>query len=265
VNQGTGPARLRQMRIAPLVIVALVTTGAALAAGTGGTPSSSRAAELTFKLDHFFCYSITSEGSSTPTAIIRDQFKQTRKDTVIAPQWLCNWAEKNGSHVQSRRDHLLCYSVFSKESFDNQHVKVTNQFKSVRLLVMKPTGLCLPSGKSRKQASSPLPKGLDYFQCYPVKPFGRVTSYKVEVHDEFDTATYLTGKPTRLCNPASKNLSVIVNPRDHLLCYQVKPLTKPITGEPVWITNQFTKSGPLMVTPGVRQQLCLPSLKRILP
>jgi hypothetical protein len=263
VNQGTGPARLRQMRIALLMIVALV-TGVALAAGAAGTPGSSRTAEYTFKLDHFLCYSIKSEGSSTPTVTVRDQFKQTRKDTIVAPQWLCNWARKNASHIQSSRDHLLCYSTTSEESFTIVRVKVTNQFKAVKLTAFKPNGLCLPSGKSLKEASSPLPKLLGHFQCYPVRPFARVASHKVRVHDEFGTTTYLTGQPSRLCNPASKNLSGVVYPREHLLCYRIRPLTKPVVGRTVWITNQFTKGKPLPVKTLSPQLLCLPSLKSIL-
>jgi hypothetical protein len=262
VNQGTGPARLRQMRIAPFVIVALV-TGAALAAGAGGTPNSSRTAELTFKLDHFLCYSIKSEGSKTPTVVVRDQFKQTRKDTVVAPQLLCNWAQKEGSHVRSRRDHLLCYSTTSKESFQTVRVVVRNQFKSVQLLALKPNGLCLPSGKSLKQGPAPLPTGLDHFQCYPVRPLVTVAARTVHVRDEFGTATYSTGRPSRLCNPASKNLSVIVNRREHLLCYRIKPLTEPVTGKVVWITNQFAKE-PLAVKTLAPRLLCLPSFKTVL-
>jgi hypothetical protein len=249
-------------RLWPILVAGVGIACAAVAGSAGGAASSPRASALSFKLDHFLCYSITSEGSSTPTATIRDQFKQTRKDTVVAPQWLCNWAEKDGSHVQSRRDHLLCYSVTSKESFDNVHVKVTNQFKAVKLTAFKPNGLCLPSGKNPKQASSPLPKGLGYFQCYPVKPFAKVASHKVEVHDEFGTATYSTGQPSRLCNPASKNLSAIVDPREHLLCYRIRPLTTPVTGKVVWITNQFAKE-PLAVKTLAPQLLCLPSRKSV--
>jgi hypothetical protein len=261
VNQGIGPARLRQMRLAPLVIVTLV-TGAVLAAGAGGAPSSTRSAELTFKLDHFLCYSIKSEGSTTPTVAVRDQFKQPRKATIVAPQWLCNWAQKEGSYVRSRRDHLLCYSTTSKESFQTVRVAVRNQFKSVQLLVLKPNGFCLPSGKSLKQGPAPLPTGLGHFQCYPVRPLARVAARTVHVRDEFGTATYSTGQPARLCLPASKNLSVIVNPREHLLCYRVRPLTRPVTGKVVWITNQFAKE-PLAVKTLTPQLLCLPSFKSV--
>jgi hypothetical protein len=270
VNHNAGPVRLRLMRLAPFVIVALVTVGAVLAAGAGEAPSSSHTATVTFTLDHFLCYPIKSEGSDTPTVKVDDQFKQPRKATVVSPQWLCNWAEKEGSAVRSRRDHLLCYSTTSKESFSKRRVKVTNQFKAVKLLVLKPNALCLPSGKSPKRKAVPLPKGLDHFQCYPVRPITSVKLPNVEVHDEFGSASYAPLKPFRLCNPARKNGSHITNKHEHLLCYAVKPLQKTVTGKTVWITNQFAKE-PLAIKTlapdetTVPQLLCLPSLKTLLP
>jgi hypothetical protein len=242
-----------------------------LAAGAGGAPSSSRTAALTFTLDHFLCYPIKSEGSATPTVKVADQFKQPRKATVVSPQWLCNWAEKNGSAVKSQRDHLLCYSTTSKESFSKHRVKVTNQFPTVKLLVLKPNGLCLPSGTHMKQKTVPLPKGLEHFQCYPLRSITTAKYKPVEVHDEFGTAKYAPLRPFRLCNPASKNGSHVFDKRQHLLCYVVKPLRKMVTGKTVWITNQFAKDKPLAVKTlapdeaSVPPLLCLPSLKTLLP
>ena len=235
----------------------------ALAGAAGGATSSSRHRALTFKLEHFLCYSIKPSGHFQPRVVkVLDQFKPARKTTVVAPQLLCNWARKNGSPVFDRRRHLLCYTTRSAQPFATRQVVVTNQFKNVRLAVVKPNALCLPTGKSLTPGTRPVrPKTLDHFQCYPVKPSTTTKPRRVGVVDEFGKGAYVVARPVRLCNPASKNGSRIRDPRDHLLCYTVDPLQRS-RSHTVVVANQFGGSKLATIT---AKLLCLPSLKRVVP
>jgi hypothetical protein len=233
----------------------------ALAGAAGGATSAPRHRALTFKLEHFLCYSIRPGGHFQPRVVkVLDQFKPARKTTVLGPELLCNWASKNGSQVFDKHRHLLCYTTRSAPSFATRQVVVTNQFKNVRLAVVRPNALCLPTGKSLG-ARPVLPKTLDHFQCYPVKPITTTKPRRVGVVDEFGKGKYAVRRPVRLCNPASKNGSRIRDARDHLLCYEVDPLqsSRPHT---VLVRNQFGLSKLATVT---AKLLCLPSLKRLVP
>jgi hypothetical protein len=254
-----GPRESRLGLLVPLACVLAIS----LAGAAGGARSAPRQRALTFRLEHFLCYSIKPSGHFQPRVVkVRDQFKQLRGTTVLGPELLCNWARKNGSRVFDRRRHLLCYTTRSGQSFAARQVVVTNQFKSVRLAVVKPNSLCLPTGKSLKPVTRPVvPRTLDHFQCYPVKPITTTQPRRVGVVDEFGKGRYAVTRPVRLCNPASKNGSRIRNARDHLLCYLVDPLQPP-RRHTVVVRNQF--GGSKLVTVSAKL-LCLPSLKRPVP
>jgi hypothetical protein len=247
-------------RIGLPVVLALV-LAVALAGAAGSARSASHRHVLVFNLEHYLCYSIKPSGSFKPRVVkVVDQFKRARKTTAVAPELLCNWASKNGSRVIDKRRHLLCYTTRSAEPFPTRKVVVVNQFKSVTLFVVKPNALCLPTGKSLTPGTRPaLPRTLDHFQCYPVKPATTTPSHRVGVVDEFGRGKYAVGRPVRLCNPASKNGSRIRDPRDHLLCYTVDPL-QPSQAHTVVVANQFGGSKLATVT---AKLLCLPSLKRL--
>ena len=246
-----------------LSLVFGVALAIALAGTAGGAKSTPRASALSFKLEHFLCYSIKPSGHFQPRVVkVVDQFKPARKPVVVAPELLCNWASKNGSPVFDRRRHLLCYTTRSDQRFATRQVIVVNQFGKVKLAVVKPNALCLPSGKSLKPGVRPaLPTTLDHFQCYPVKPLSATKLRRVGVRDEFGSGKYAVGRPVRLCNPASKNGSRIRDPRDHLLCYPVDPL-QASTPHDVVVANQFERSSLAAIT---AKLLCLPSLKRLVP
>jgi hypothetical protein len=235
----------------------------ALAGSAGSATSAPKRQVLVFNLEHYLCYSIKPSGHFQPRVVkVVDQFKQTRKTTVVAPESFCNWASKNGSRVVDKHRHLLCYTTRSAEPFESRKVVVVNQFKNVTLAVVKPSVLCVPTGKSLTPGTRPvLPRTLDHFQCYPVKPITTTTPHRVGVVDEFGRGKYAVGRPVRLCNPASKNGSGIRDSRDHLLCYAVDPL-QPSRAHTVVVANQFGGSKLTTVT---AKLLCLPSLKRLVP
>lgn len=247
----------------PVVLVLVLVVALAGAAGSAISAPSRQVLTFKFGLEHFLCYSIKPSGHFQPRVVkVVDQFKPARKTTVVAPELFCNWASKNGSTVRDKRWHLLCYTTRSAEPFETRKVVVVNQFKSVTLEVVKPNSLCLPTGKSLTPGTRPvIPKTLDHFQCYPVKPTTTTTSHRVGVVDEFGRGKYAVGRPVRLCNPASKNGLRVLDPRDHLLCYTVKPL-QPSRARTVTVANQFGGSKLAAVT---AKLLCLPSLKRLVP
>lgn len=249
-------------RIGLPVVLALVLV-VALAGAAGSAISAPSRQVLTFNLEHYLCYSIKPSGHFQPRVVkVVDQFKPARKTTVVAPELFCNWASKNGSMVIDKHRHLLCYTTRSAEPFATRKVVVVNQFKSVTLAVVKPNSLCLPTGKSLTPGTRPaIPRTLDHFQCYPVKPITTTPSHRVGVVDEFGRGKYAVGRPVRLCNPASKNGLRVRDPRDHLLCYTVDPL-QPSRARTVILANQFGGSKLAAVT---AKLLCLPSLKRLVP
>jgi CARDB protein len=253
--------RLRHIRPAMPAVLALGGVCAVLAGAAAARPNAPSASSVTFRIEHFLCYSIKPQSPfRRRSVLLLDQFKQRRKATVVAPQSLCNWASKNKSPVFDKRRHLLCYTTRSTLAFRTRRVVVTNQFGRTRLAVVKPNALCLPTAKSFKPGTLRPPR-LDHYQCYPVRPLTTVKPRRVGVTDEFSTGKYAVTRPVRLCNPVSKNRSRILNARDHLVCYLVDPLQPP-KPQRVFVTNQFGQARLVAVA---AKELCLPSLKRLLP
>jgi hypothetical protein len=245
----------------PILVAGVGVACAAAAGSAGGAAQSSHATALSFKLEHFLCYSMTSSGFQARTVVVRDQFKQRRKMRLTVPGPLCNVASKNGSRIFDRRRHLLCYTARSSGRFRSRQVVVTNQFGKTKLALSAPKALCVPSAKSLTTKPAEQPKGLDHFQCYPVQLLSTVRLRRVIVADEFGKHKYVVRRPLNLCNPASKNGSNISNPRDHLLCYVFDQI-RGFEPRRALVTNQF---GDLPVVALIPKLLCLPSLKRLLP
>jgi hypothetical protein len=255
-------SHLRHASARTAAFLAFVTAGVVVGAFVGGASARSHAAQLTFKLDHYLCYSIKpTSGFRRKTVSVLDQFRPARKTYAVRPDLLCNPASKNESKVRNLRGHLLCYATRVAGTFPTRTVSVANQFGTVRLTLTRPNSLCLPSGKSiRPSVKAPRPRGLDHFQCYPVKPLTEPKKIgTVGVGDQFDKGKYaVVATPIRLCNPASKNKSLVVNKRDHLLCYVVDPL-QPVESKDVFVVNQF---GRLFASTVAPRQLCVPSIKK---
>jgi hypothetical protein len=247
--------------------MALAAATSLLATAATGLGGRSRTSQLTFKLDHYLCYSIEpAEGTSwsfTPrTFVVRDQFRPPRTTRVVKPDSLCNPVSKDGSKIRNRSAHLLCYVSRYSKTFPARGVAVQNQFGRSRLKVYRPTFLCVPSGKSLDPNAPPrLPRGLDHFQCYPVT--GPLIQRKGKVADQFGDDEYFVGKPMRLCNPARKtklrvsSTSPLINARDHLVCYAVRFDFAGRKG--ILVRNQL---GQLRLNATAPKMLCLPSLKQ---
>lgn len=79
----------------------------------------------------------------------------------------------------------------------------------------------------------------------------------MKVGDQFRTSNDTVVAARSLCLPTGKNGSRFIQPRVHLLCYQIKSTSK---GHAVALRNQF---GVLSGSPGPRDRLCVPSTKTI--
>ena len=243
--------------------LACMASAAALFALTSGAPADPpvRTAQ-TFALDHFLCYRAAPSDFKPRTVRLRDQFRRS-KARVLTRTNLCNPVDKNGEGVRAPRAHLVCYTTRSRPAFQPRLVEVTHQFvQAFRLHVLRPTHLCLPSAKSKREPRFPqqIPR-LDHYQCYAVRAARRFEPRDVRLKDQFGGVKARVGPPLQLCNPVSKNGGEVRNRRDHLVCHAIRP-DEPFEPLKVWITNQLEDLSVLEALR--RERLCLPSRKRVL-
>jgi hypothetical protein len=245
-----------------VIVLAALGTATLVASVSSAGQRKPLARALSFRTDHFLCYRVEPTSKLTPQGVLlRDQFG-TRKAVAYSLISLCNPARKNATPVRNARAHLACYRLRSSQPFSPRRVAVTNQLdRNDPLAVSAPERLCLPSGKSLNPGLvPPLAKGLEHFQCYPVKPLKGVTPHSVKLRDEFGSFPARTLAPLELCNPVSKNRSRVVNARDHLVCYGLTPNVR-FKRRRVAINNQFGKA---TLVASATETLCVPSLKRTL-
>jgi hypothetical protein len=173
--------------------------------------------------------------------------------------------------------HLDSYqikAVRGAPKFVRKHVKMTNQLAvpSIFYDLVKPDLLLVQTAKSLvpPPPALPGPNAVDHYKCYravvtkgtPKFPKG-VT---VTVADQFRTTagTFTIKKAQHVCTPVSKDGSVVHNPDAHLVCYQTaivrgQPKHVPVT---VYVNNEL---GPQTLTTIKEDELCIPSLKTVLP
>ncbi len=233
-----------------VVLAILAAPGAAKEAGTSQ-----------FRLDHFHCYRVDpTTAFQERTVALADQFGRSR-GRVLRLLDLCAPVAKNKLKPRNRSAHLACY-VLRRQSFRSRRVAVSNQFERAgRLVVVRASELCLPSGKELDPGPRPQPvTGLDHYQCYVVKPLTRPRVGPPRLVDQFGRSRPAVLAAVRLCAPVRKNSSVPRNPRDHLTCYSLRP-TSPFQPRRVAIANQFGASRMVVFR---SEWLCVPSTKRVL-
>ncbi len=207
-------------------------------------------------LDHYACYPTIFSTFKTRKVTLADQFGKGSA-VVSQPAGLCTPARKNGSVLVNPRAHLVCYPIRVTPQPKPRTVFVRNQFGSLKLLVVHPETLCVPSSKSTTGTPAAVPKNLDHYTCYTIDPESKFQSRVVKLADQFGTSRDTVVTPARLCAPTRKNGSPLIRPRLHLMCYQIKSPTK---GRRVAVRNQFGLARGL---PGLRQRLCVPSTKTV--
>jgi hypothetical protein len=252
---------LTRRALVACALAAATLTVAAVGAPAKPQPSGGSAiAAQQFSIDHFQCYRSTPHKFKPRTVTLRDQFRKS-KARVASRLSLCNPVSKNGEGIQDKTAHLVCYGIKSKPAFQRRDVEVRHQFtKGMRLRVIKPWRLCLPSGKS-ETSSEPqdIPK-LDHYLCYRTKPLDRFKPGRVKLEDQFGGVEGRISRAFQLCNPVSKNGGDVLRPREHLVCHYLK--AGKFDPRKVWITNQFEKGRRIKAIR--RESLCLPALKRVL-
>jgi len=230
---------------------------------------------IPFKIDHYLGYNAKTT-KKTPkfdevTVELSDQFgsgifkveKTTRLYNPVqkTTQDGCEFL------IKDKVTHLKAYKIKVAQN----NVLVKNQFGELIVTTSKAELLLVPTAKSHddpdvSELASPL---VDHYKCYKVKidknaplqfePL-QVTLFDPNFNAEkvFDVI-----KPKWLCNPVDKNGEEIMNPTDHLMCYDVEPADgfKKNKKRSVFTNNQF---GPEQLDVKKEKELCVPSEKTLL-
>jgi hypothetical protein len=217
--------------------------------------------------DHFQCYEVKPKTFATVTGVsVQDQFGQHTESVRLAHR-LCAPANKNNGDptAPTHPEHLLGHKV-SGAAVKVANMSVTNQFGTIKLDIVKPDLLLVPTLKT---LALPGPGPLanpdnDHYQCYKAKRSKGSPRFQkipgVSVQDQFGTATVDVIKPARLCAPANKQNEDPTAPNHifHLLCYKTKNL--PFGTVQTYTNDQFGPAQPLLIH---RRELCVPSTKQL--
>lgn len=234
----------------------------------GGPDVSAPSSTTNLKLDHFWCYIVSSASDTTTllpvAATLTDQFFTTGVSaTVGTPLQFCNPVQKTVGGVTTGivniLDHLTMYHLKESAALPtSQTLTATNQFGATQFTVDKATILMVPTNKN----NAGFPPSLDHFLCYPVK----AASIKMtaSLADQFQGADVIVEAPTLFCNPVAKTIGTnpptdITNPDAHLLCYNIR-LPKSTDVRQIRIQNQL-ETGIFAVSS--TPELCVPSTKTL--
>ena len=187
---------------------------------------------------------------------------------------LCNPVDENDEGILDEDIHLLSYSI-KEATGQPKHVRQTgiqvdNAFGRLFVDTVKPDRLLVPAVKNEQAPPTPIPgddHDVDHFKCYSVRVTSgtaKFTPREATLVDQFDQPkVYDVKKPTRLCTPVDKNREGIKFPRNHLMCYQIKPAK----GQPkhekvlgIYVEDQF---GPGQLDTLREDELCVPSFKTL--
>jgi hypothetical protein len=229
--------------------------------GSGLSAPGATTARLALGVDHFSCYATRFSGFKSRLVRLRNQFG-TISVRVGQPLRLCAPADKNGSGILHKEAHLTCYALPRVDApLATKRAEIRNQFGLQRLVISlnPPENLCLPAAKAISGTPGRVPVRVDHYVCYRVDPTSSFAARKVKLSDQFARSVDVVVSARTLCAPTSKNGSRILQPKVHLLCYLLKSARK---GRTVLLRDQF---GLLKAAVGLRNLLCFPSTKRLLP
>jgi len=199
--------------------------------------------------DHFTCYGATGHEHHPETVSLRDEFGHAQV-VVRELRAYC-------TPVPNRRVRLTCFAITARHhEVAGRVVEVTNQFGRRRLVVRRREALCLPASVIRHGRHSGIPAGVNHFECYSATGASFHPPKAVHLADEFGSRRAFVIVPVLLCNPASKNGERIPHPRNHLVCYAIKPQLPVVASRTV--RNQF---GRARLHVGRGPTLCVPSHK----
>jgi len=228
-----------------------------------------------FEIDHYLGYAAKT-AKKTPkfdkvTVELSDQFgsgifeveKTTRLYNPVQKT-------KDGCEfpINDKVTHLKAYKI--KEAQNN--VLVKNQFGELIVTTSKAELLLVPTAKSHNDPNVPelASTRVDHYKCYKVKidknaplQFEPLQVTLFDPNFNADKKVFDVIKPKMLCNPVDKNGEEIMNPTNHLMCYDVEPAEgfKKNKKRSVFTNNQF---GPEQLDVKKEKELCVPSEKTLL-
>lgn len=212
-------------------------------------------------LDHFLCYK--TKAKQPIQVALEDQFDSGSYAGKRA-KLFCPPADKNGEGIFDDQTHLEGYKIKGPHA-KRRRVLVNNQFGRFMFDTKKTSTLLVPTGKSLPPSAPPDPpaasSNVDHFRCIKAKTSKGTARFPkrvtAEVVDQFGARQVVLKKPNALCLPTDKNGEGIKSPKDHLLCYKIKPTPK-TSAKGVQVNNQF---GPGVLDLKVEAELCVPSIK----
>src|SRR5262245_44110334 len=200
--------------------LALLIAAAPVAVNAAGKPPKGPG-KTSLKLDHFWCYIVSSQTPQGPiTVTLEDQFQTTTVD-VGEPLQFCNPVQKTIGGVVTPivdlTDHLTMYRLLTAAPLPAAATfTATNQFGSTQFTVDKATAIMVPTQKN----TLAFPTRLDHYLCYPVN--GPSVEQAASLTDQFQTRNVVVAKPAFFCNPVEKTLdnttTRIQNRAAHLVC-----------------------------------------------
>jgi hypothetical protein len=212
--------------------------------------------------DHFVCYEVKPKAFTPIGGVsVIDTFG-THTETVRFPHRLCAPADKRDEDpsAPTHPDHLMGY-IAKGTSVKVPNQTIVNQFGTIKLDVVRPDVLLVPTLKSLTADPGPLANpAVDHFQCYKVKRTKGAPRFvkipQVKADDQFGTAMLDLLKPARLCVPANKNGEDPTAPQHlfSLLCYKTK--NSAFGTVQTFTHSQFGPDQPLLIH---RRELCVPS------
>jgi len=227
--------------------------------------------------DHYLGYKVKETKHTDKfekiTVILIDQFERDPTTYIVEkPERLYNPVDKNGEGISDEITHLLGYKIKAPKGTDKfekvTNVLVENQFGEIIVDVKKPKLLLVPSSKDLTSIPDPLnPITVDHYKCYDVKESKDTPKFVKRLVTLSDpnfgeTKIFEVKKPKQLCTPVDKNAEGIIDPVNHLMCYDLKK----IKDEPKFKkTNVFTNNQfePEDLEVKKEHQLCVPSIKTL--
>ncbi len=225
-------------------------------------------------LNHFQCYGFQREPfGQVPDVSLDDAFGASVVDVVRISR-LCNPANKMDEAPDAIEDpdHLMAFKIRQRTPRFRRirDVEVTTQFGPLKLDIIRPIALMVPTTKSLIAPVSvpPADPEVDHFKCYQVKRAQQRVA-NVEIEDQFGILSLDLKRPGMLCAPADKlgEDPAAIGADEHLLCYRIRSRPRFVDFEgPVWFANQFVPEGSVIEvqnTDGTRPtELCVPATIR---
>ncbi len=204
--------------------------------------------------EDFQCYQTPRNNTTKPNQIVSvaDQFGSDAQVKVVRAEDLCAPVDKNGENPGAENSpvHFVRYILdqVNGAGFANvDGVTVLTQFGDFLLDVGDPDEILVPTAKSVVPAAPPpplAPDAADHYLCHrvDVQQQPDLKAINLTLIDQFSApGSYAMklARVDRLCAPASKNGSMVIDDEAHLLCFKTNPPEEVFDQLQVNLVNQF--------------------------